>query len=196
MASEWASEAGRATLTRQPRFAARKAARSVGRLPSLVPRITHARTPALDVISGNFFQKVLSRACMFDLVIQQARIAAQQQGDNCKRAMDWLRTFLNDRGYYSKLSLFATYFNASSSSILCQEREFKEWMTLNGLLAKISLNHITRWTRIIKQSSWNTKNMETLSLPSPHKLLSKSMSAIFFSCFLPLLWSSRVIPSP
>ena len=124
-ASEWASEAGRATLTRQPRFAARKAARSVGRLPSLVPRITHARTPALDVISGNFFQKVLSRACMFDLVIQQARIAAQQQGDNCKRAMDWLRTFLNDRGYYSKLSLFATYFNTSSSSILNEKQKTK-----------------------------------------------------------------------
>ena len=128
-ASEWASEAGRATLTRQPRFAARKAARSVGRLPSLVPRITHARTPALDVISGNFFQKVLSRACMFDLVIQQARIAAQQQGDNCKRAMDWLRTFLNDRGYYSKLSLFATYLNSSNSSILCQERQCKRGRT-------------------------------------------------------------------
>ena len=147
MTARRASEAGRATLTRQPRFAARKAAPLLGRLPPLVPRITHARTPAR---ARCYFRKLFPKSVVACMHVRpsQARIAAQQQGDNCKRAKDCLRigsmTFLNDRGYYSKLSLFATYLNTSSTLILSQEREFRGGITLNGLPAKISLNHITR----------------------------------------------------
>ena len=83
-ASEWASEAGRATLTRQPRFAARKAARSLARSPSFAGSSDHARTHSR---ARCYFRKLFPKSVVACMHVRPSHTTSKDSRTTARRQL-------------------------------------------------------------------------------------------------------------